>query len=135
MTTFDDILEFWFVETPIGPKKAKKLSARWFAPAPAFDAEVEKLITYVGERKRVTRDDVLRAAGHSADQNPFELQSALGRGDVPHALAIADAETRAEEARNAIIQAHSDDVPRSAPPPTKSSKLIVNIEQRINGEM
>jgi uncharacterized protein (DUF924 family) len=42
MTTFDDILEFWFVETPIGPKKAKKLSARWFAPAPAFDAEVEK---------------------------------------------------------------------------------------------
>jgi len=42
MTTFDDILEFWFVETPIGPKKAKKLSARWFAPAPAFDAEGEK---------------------------------------------------------------------------------------------
>ncbi|MAQ96041.1 DNA polymerase III subunit delta [Rubrivirga sp. SAORIC476] len=57
----------------------------------SLDAEVEKLITYVGERKRVTRDDVLRAAGHSADQNPFELQSALGRGDVPHALAIADA--------------------------------------------
>ncbi len=42
MTTFDDILEFWFVETPIGPKQAKKLSARWFAVVPAFDAEVEK---------------------------------------------------------------------------------------------
>ena len=42
MITFDDILEFWFVETPIGPKQAKKLSARWFAVVPAFDAEVEK---------------------------------------------------------------------------------------------
>jgi DNA polymerase-3 subunit delta len=56
-----------------------------------LDAEVDKLVTYVGERKRVTRDDVLRAAGHSAEQNPFELQAALGRGDVPKALAIADA--------------------------------------------
>ncbi len=57
----------------------------------SLDAEVDKLVTYVGERSRVTRDDVLRAAGHSAEQNPFELQAALGRGDVPHALAIADA--------------------------------------------
>lgn len=54
-------------------------------------SEVEKLVTYVGERKRVTRDDVLRAAGHSAEQNPFELQKAVVRGDVPRALAIADA--------------------------------------------
>jgi len=57
----------------------------------ALAGEVDKLVTYVGDRKRVTRDDVLRAAGHSAEQNPFELQSALGRGDVPAALAIADA--------------------------------------------
>ena len=47
MITFDDILEFWFVETPIGPKQAKKLSARWFAVVPAFDAEVENLLKYV----------------------------------------------------------------------------------------
>jgi DNA polymerase-3 subunit delta len=56
----------------------------------ALDAEVEKLVTYVGARKRVERDDVLRAAGHSAEQNPFELQNALAAGDVPRALAIAD---------------------------------------------
>ena len=56
----------------------------------ALDAEVEKLVTYVGDRKRVTRDDVLRAAGHSAEQNPFELQNALAAGDAPRALAIAD---------------------------------------------
>ena len=54
-------------------------------------SEVEKLTTYVGARKRVTRADVLRAAGHSADQNPFALQDALAAGDVPRALAIADA--------------------------------------------
>ncbi len=42
MTTFDDILEFWFVETPIGPKQAKKLSVRWSTVAASFDAEVEK---------------------------------------------------------------------------------------------
>lgn len=57
----------------------------------SLDAEVDKLVTYVGDRQRVTRDDVLRAAGHSAEQNPFALQAALGRGDVPAALAIADA--------------------------------------------
>ena len=53
-------------------------------------SEVDKLVTYVGDRGRVTRDDVLRAGGHSAEQNPFALQAALGRGDVPSALAIAD---------------------------------------------
>ena len=54
-------------------------------------SEVEKLVTYVGERRRVTRDDVLRAAGHSAEQNPFELQKAVVAGDVARALGIADA--------------------------------------------
>ena len=53
--------------------------------------EVDKLITFVGDRRRVERDDVLRAAGHSAEQNPFELQNALAAGDAPRALEIADA--------------------------------------------
>lgn len=57
----------------------------------ALAAEVDKLVTYVGDRRRVERDDVLRAAGHSAEQNPFELQNALAAGDVARALTIADA--------------------------------------------
>ena len=57
----------------------------------SLSAEVDKLITYVGGRGRVERDDVLHAAGHSAEQNPFELQKAVVAGDVPRALAIADA--------------------------------------------
>ena len=52
--------------------------------------EVDKLVSYVGERKRVERDDVVRAAGHSRDINPFELQNALASGDRTRALTIAD---------------------------------------------
>ena len=57
----------------------------------SLSAEVDKLITYVGGRGRVERDDVLHAAGHSAEQNPFELQNAISAGDLPRALRIADA--------------------------------------------
>ena len=53
--------------------------------------EVDKLIAYVGDSREVTEDDVVRAAGHSHQANPFELQSALGRGDDAGALAIAHA--------------------------------------------
>jgi uncharacterized protein (DUF924 family) len=42
VSTFDDVLGFWFVETPVGPKQIKKLSPRWFAADPAFDAKIEK---------------------------------------------------------------------------------------------
>ena len=52
--------------------------------------EVDKLVTYVGDRKRVERDDIVRAAGHSRDINPFELQNALSAGDTTRALTIAD---------------------------------------------
>lgn len=57
----------------------------------SLSGEVDKLVTYVGGRRRVERDDVLRAAGHSAEQNPFELQNALAAGNVARALTIADA--------------------------------------------
>ena len=67
--------------------------------------EVDKLVTFVGDRKRVTRDDVVQAAGHSRDENPFELQNALAAGDVPRALAIADALlTRASNGRGEAIK-------------------------------
>ena len=50
--------------------------------------EVEKLVTYIGGRERVTRDDVIRAAGHSRDANVFELQKSIGQGDAGRALQI-----------------------------------------------
>ena len=67
--------------------------------------EVDKLVTFVGDRRRVTRDDVVRAAGHSRDENPFELQAALAAGDTPRALAIADALlTRASNGRGEAVK-------------------------------
>lgn len=67
--------------------------------------EVDKLVTFVGERNRVTRDDVVRAAGHNRDENPFELQAALAAGDLPRALAIADALlTRASNGRGEAVK-------------------------------
>jgi DNA polymerase-3 subunit delta len=53
--------------------------------------EIDKLITFVGDSKEVSEDDVLRAAGASHHSSPFELQKALGRGDDATALAIARA--------------------------------------------
>lgn len=53
--------------------------------------EVDKLAAYVGQRGEITEADVVEAAGHSAEVNPFTLQQALGAGDAHRALAIVDA--------------------------------------------
>ncbi|HIG76070.1 MAG TPA: DNA polymerase III subunit delta [Bacteroidetes bacterium] len=50
--------------------------------------EVDKLVTYVGNRQQVTREDVVRAAGHSREENVFELQKAIAAGDQQRALGI-----------------------------------------------
>ena len=50
--------------------------------------EVDKLVTYVGSRQRLTRDDVVQAAGHTRDENVFELQKAVASGDRAKALGI-----------------------------------------------
>jgi DNA polymerase-3 subunit delta len=57
----------------------------------AAAAEVDKLAAYVGERKAVTEEDVVRAAGHSREHNVFELQRAVGQGEHARALAIGEA--------------------------------------------
>ncbi|MEL7169037.1 MAG: DNA polymerase III subunit delta [Bacteroidota bacterium] len=52
--------------------------------------EVEKLAVYLGDRKRVTPDDVVAAGGHTREFNIFELQKAIGQGDAVRAQTIAD---------------------------------------------
>ena len=56
--TFDDVLDFWFIETPVVPKHTKRLIARWFGTDPAVDAEVEKRFT----------EEIVRAAAGELDE-------------------------------------------------------------------
>ncbi|MFB6247674.1 MAG: DNA polymerase III subunit delta [Salinibacter sp.] len=41
-------------------------------------SEIEKLITFAGDRTRLTADDVLAASGQTREFNVFELQAAIG---------------------------------------------------------
>ena len=53
-------------------------------------AEIDKLTTYAGERRKITRDDVLHVGGHAREYNVFELQETIGKGNYARALEIAD---------------------------------------------
>jgi DNA polymerase-3 subunit delta len=51
-------------------------------------SEVEKLITFAGERDTLTANDVLDASGQTREFNVFELQSAIGEGKYGNAIQI-----------------------------------------------
>ncbi len=52
-------------------------------------SEIEKLITFAGDRTRLTTDDVLAASGQTREFNVFELQAAIGEGRHADAERIA----------------------------------------------
>ena len=56
----------------------------------AATAELDRLVTYVGEQREITEQDVVQAAGHSREYNVFELQKALGQGTFEQAMSIAE---------------------------------------------
>ena len=53
-------------------------------------SEIEKLMTFAGERTRLTADDVLAASGQTREFNVFELQNAIGEGRHADAARIAE---------------------------------------------
>jgi DNA polymerase-3 subunit delta len=53
-------------------------------------SEIEKLMTFAGERTRLTTDDVLAASGQTREFNVFELQTAIGEGRHADAARIAE---------------------------------------------
>jgi DNA polymerase-3 subunit delta len=50
--------------------------------------ELEKLHTFVGEKKEITREDVAAVVGVSHQYNSFDLHRAIGRDDTARALGI-----------------------------------------------
>lgn len=53
-------------------------------------AEIDKLITFVGDRKTITGDDVVHASGQTREFNVFELQRSVGEGRFQDAFRIAE---------------------------------------------
>ncbi|MBF0342139.1 MAG: DNA polymerase III subunit delta [Magnetococcales bacterium] len=54
------------------------------------ESELEKLVLYLGERRRVTLEDVLESVGGSGSQNSFTLTAAMCNGRPGPALTILD---------------------------------------------
>ena len=74
----------------IEPQAASMLADHVGTSLQTAAAEIEKLITYVGNRTALTADDVLRASGQTREVNVFELQRAIGEGRHSDALRVAD---------------------------------------------
>jgi DNA polymerase-3 subunit delta len=65
--------------------------------------EIEKLIIYVGDRNLVEVDDVRAVVGMSKTYNIFELQKAIGSGDLSRSLEIVDRMLDAGEVATVMI--------------------------------
>ncbi|MBO6574135.1 MAG: DNA polymerase III subunit delta [Rhodothermales bacterium] len=52
--------------------------------------EIEKVLTFAGDRERISADDVVQASGHSREVNVFELQKAVGERQFARAQRIAE---------------------------------------------
>lgn len=53
-------------------------------------SEIDKLITFVGERGTITDDDVVRASGQTRGFSVFELQRAIGEGRYTDSMRITE---------------------------------------------
>jgi DNA polymerase-3 subunit delta len=52
--------------------------------------ELRKVMTYIGDRRQITREDLDLLVGRTRQEALFELTAAIAAGDLPQALAIAD---------------------------------------------
>ncbi len=74
----------------IEPRAVQMLSEGLGTSLRTADAEIEKLITYAGGRRRITADDVIHAAGQTREYNVFELQRTIGERRYVDAVRIAE---------------------------------------------
>lgn len=65
--------------------------------------EIDKLFIYVGERPLITEEDVRAIVGMSKEFNVFELQKALGAGDMARSVEILHRMLDAGESPTGII--------------------------------
>jgi DNA polymerase-3 subunit delta len=65
--------------------------------------EIEKLFTFVEDRKRISADDVRAVVGASKTYNIFELQKAVGARNLEMSIDIAERMLRAGEPEQLIL--------------------------------
>lgn len=53
-----------------------------------IDNEIDKIMVNLGSRKNITEDDIEKYVGVSKEYNPFELQNAIVKKDLPKAIRI-----------------------------------------------
>ena len=63
--------------------------------------EVEKIITFAHDRKKINAEDVMSLVGDSREYNVFELQKAVGARELPKAMRILQHMMKAE--RNEVM--------------------------------
>lgn len=72
------------------PGAAERLAMQMSGDLYGVVSEIDKLAAYLGDRTRLTEDDVLEVAGQTREQNIFALREAIGRGESVEAIAIAE---------------------------------------------
>jgi DNA polymerase-3 subunit delta len=72
----------------IAPEGAQILQEIAGNSLPTLDNEIRKLITYVGEREIIKKEDVEVVAGASLTNNVFQLNEAVGERDLKKAISI-----------------------------------------------
>lgn len=74
----------------LSPDAAQVLAQLSGSDLRTLSTEIEKLLSFVGERTRIAADDVLVVAGHSRDFNVFELQRAISEKKFEESAQIVE---------------------------------------------
>ncbi|MBN1398057.1 MAG: DNA polymerase III subunit delta [Bacteroidetes bacterium] len=69
----------------------------------AIHNELDKLFIYIGERKRVTTEDIADVVGAARGFTVFDLQNAVGKKNIEQALKIVDRMLEAGESSQLMI--------------------------------
>ena len=82
----------------IDPEACTLLTAYVGSSLREVQNELDKLDVFVGDKKRITADDVRAVVGASKEFNVFELQRAIGSKDMRHSAEIMERMLEAGEA-------------------------------------
>ncbi|HLX12965.1 MAG TPA: DNA polymerase III subunit delta [Bacteroidota bacterium] len=87
----------------ISPEAVDLFLARSDRSLRELSNEIDKLILYAGERKKIEEDDVSEIVGISKENNVFALQNAVGEKNIGRAVAIMEELTGRGESPNGLV--------------------------------